>query len=550
MAVRKKIPLIPTDSALTIAAAKTLSTSVNLDVSGADVAVVGSGTAVITFPATTGTLAKLTDITGTNSGTNTGDNSANTTYTIGSQTQAYNANLTGINQALTTTSSPSFTTVTAALTGTASGNLTSANIEDSVTDGHTTIAPSGNAVFDALALKAPLASPVFTTQVTIPVALTGVVRADSGVLSIDSDVTDIVAAASTSAAGKAPQATAPAAGLTNVVAIENGETVYKNKALFSTTHPSDLGTAAEGSGATAARIDHVHNSQVEDSVTDAHTTIAPSGNAVFDALVLKSPLSAPVFTTSIQTPTVELGHATDSTITRISAGVLAIEGNNIITTNTLPAVVNPTIQNFTSSTGTYTTPAGVTYIKVRMVGAGGGGAGSGTGAGAAAGDGGNSTFGTTLLVANGGVKGVAAAAGGAGGSASLGAAIGIALAGGAGDCAMTTSNGGIIGTGGRGGSSPLGGAGAAPNLVTAGNAAVANSGSGGSGGSPGNSAGQQYGGSGGGAGGYVDAIIVAPGASYAYAVGAGGGAGGAGAGGHAGGAGGAGVIIIEEHYGA
>jgi hypothetical protein len=54
------------------------------------------------------------------------------------------------------------------------------------------------------------------------------------------------------------QATAPAAGLTNVVAIENGETVYKNKALFSTTHPSDLGTAAEGSGVTAARIDHVH----------------------------------------------------------------------------------------------------------------------------------------------------------------------------------------------------------------------------------------------------------------------------------------------------
>lgn len=72
-ATRKKIPLIPTDSALTIGAGKTLSTAVNLDVSGADVAVVGSGTAVITFPAVTGTLAKLTDITGTNSGTNTGD---------------------------------------------------------------------------------------------------------------------------------------------------------------------------------------------------------------------------------------------------------------------------------------------------------------------------------------------------------------------------------------------------------------------------------------------------------------------------------------------
>jgi hypothetical protein len=42
---------------------------------------------------------------------------------IGTNTQAYNANLTAINQALTTTSSPSFTTVTAALTGHASLDL-------------------------------------------------------------------------------------------------------------------------------------------------------------------------------------------------------------------------------------------------------------------------------------------------------------------------------------------------------------------------------------------------------------------------------------------
>ena len=50
----------------------------------------------------------------------------------------------------------------------ASGSyLTSANIEDSIVDGHTTIAPSGNAVYDALELKAPLASPTFTGTVTL-----------------------------------------------------------------------------------------------------------------------------------------------------------------------------------------------------------------------------------------------------------------------------------------------------------------------------------------------------------------------------------------------
>jgi hypothetical protein len=46
----------------------------------------------------------------------------------------------------------------------------------------------------------------------------------------------------------------------------------------------------------------------------------------------------------------------------------------------------------------------------------------------------------------------------------------------------------------------------------------------------------------------VDAIIAAPGATYAYSVGAGGTAGTAGTGGYAGGAGGSGVIIVEEHY--
>ena len=49
----------------------------------------------------------------------------------------------------------------------------------------------------------------------------------------------------------------------------------------------------------------------------------------------------------------------------------------------VPGVVNttaPTTQSFTSGTSqTYTTPAGVKWIKVRMVGGGGGGGGSGTG---------------------------------------------------------------------------------------------------------------------------------------------------------------------------
>lgn len=54
----------------------------------------------------------------------------------------------------------------------------------------------------AIAGKANSANPTFTGTVTLPTGLTGVLRADAGIVVVDSDVTDIVAAASTTAAGK------------------------------------------------------------------------------------------------------------------------------------------------------------------------------------------------------------------------------------------------------------------------------------------------------------------------------------------------------------
>src|SRR3990167_2674499 len=46
--------------------------------------------------------------------------------------------------------------------------IVAAVIEDTITNGTTDKAPTSNAVFDALALKAPLASPTFTGTVTTP----------------------------------------------------------------------------------------------------------------------------------------------------------------------------------------------------------------------------------------------------------------------------------------------------------------------------------------------------------------------------------------------
>lgn len=213
--------------------------------------------------------------------------------------------------------------------------------------------------------------------------------------------------------------------------------------------------------------------------------------------------------------------------------------------------IAPTIQKFTSGSGTYTLPSSPRaplYIRVRMVGAGGGGAGSGSSAGTAAGAGGNTTFGTSLLVANGGSAAAWNGTGALGGSASLGTGpIGTIIQGGTG-FGIYTQNISSPCPGGAGGSSPLyGGGGGNAGYNTAGSAGTANTGGGGQGGGNNNSASVESG-PGGGAGGCIDAIINSPSSTYSYSIGSGGSGGGAGGSGFAGGAGGSGYIEVTEYY--
>lgn len=226
--------------------------------------------------------------------------------------------------------------------------------------------------------------------------------------------------------------------------------------------------------------------------------------------------------------------------------VLQDASNNLQWTvdNVTSIVAVPTIQKFTSGSGTYILPAGALYLRVRMVGGGGGGGGSGATA-TAGGTGGNTTFGTALLVANGGAGATAgAASGGAGGTASLGGLIGLALSGGqgGGGCDIQINN--FI-SGGNGGASAFGGAGGG-TVASIGMPGVTNTGGGGGG--SGSSAGNtSQSGAGGGSGGFVDALITSPSATYAYAVGAAGTAGLTG-GDFVGSLGGSGVIEVTEYY--
>lgn len=205
----------------------------------------------------------------------------------------------------------------------------------------------------------------------------------------------------------------------------------------------------------------------------------------------------------------------------------------------------PTITKLTSGSGTYTTPAGALYLRVRQVGGGGGGAGSSTivannfGAG---GNGGNTTFGTSLLTANGGAGGggTGSGAGGVGGSTTINSpAYGTGISGGTGSNGAVTVAGQLQ-FGGTGAASFFGGASGRGDVASAVNS--------GSGGAAGVANASSYNGGAGGAGGFIDAIIPSPSATYSYAVGSAGTSGSAGTGGNAGATGGSGYIEVTEYY--
>lgn len=217
----------------------------------------------------------------------------------------------------------------------------------------------------------------------------------------------------------------------------------------------------------------------------------------------------------------------------------------------IEAITTPTIQTFTSGSGTYTKPADVKWIRVRMVGGGGGGSGSGAIGVNIGTDGGQSEFSSAdhTLECTGGGGGTMGGGGNNGGPGGLGSfsgtgAVGFGITGNGGHTGIYQGTGSLNVGYAAGGCSPFGGNGHAAGAAQS---AKANSGSGGaSGGISSVSAG--YEGGGGGAGGYLDVIIKNPSASYAYVVGGQGLGGAGGSSGENGGDAGTGFIVVEEFY--
>lgn len=177
---------------------------------------------------------------------------------------------------------------------------------------------------------------------------------------------------------------------------------------------------------------------------------------------------------------------------------------------------------------------------------GGGGGGCGSGSsGLGTGGTGGTTTFGSQLSAAGGVGATGSQSGGIGGTATLGTGPIGTALSGGGGGAAGLSSSGSLVGSGSGGNSAFGGGGAGIMAFATGTVGAANTGGGGAGGG---SNGAIYAGSGGGAGGFVDAIISPVSATYSFSVGASGTGGANGVAGASGGAGGLGYIEITEKY--
>lgn len=274
----------------------------------------------------------------------------------------------------------------------------------------------------------------------------------------------------------------------------------------------------------------IYNFTIASASAPAGTTYTNNGQVFQLVSTIFSTTIAPLYSLTGGAP------SASGTLTGISGG----SGSLTFSANVLASG---------ATSGTYTTPAGVKWLQVKLVGGGGGGCGGGSAAGTAPGNGGVTSFGSSMLVANGGLGTPWNTQIAPGATATFTfPAIGFTILGScAGSGSVATATAGATIAGSAGGMSPFGGGAGGGGVGSTAIAAAANSGSGGGGGVSGNGS-NPLSGAGGGSGAFVDVIVPAPGASYSYAIGAGGTFGGPGTGGSPGLPGASGCIIVIEHY--
>ena len=176
-----------------------------------------------------------------------------------------NANLTGA--------------VTSTGNATSLGSFTSANLASALSD------ETGTGV-TVLATSPTLVTPVLGAATGTSLSVTGQLTSTVATGTAPLVVTSTTPVANLNIGGNAATVTTNA-NLTGVVTSTGNATAIADAAL-SIAKTSGLQTAIDG--------------KVADAINDATTTIAPSQNAVFDALALKANLASPTFTGTVTAP--------------------------------------------------------------------------------------------------------------------------------------------------------------------------------------------------------------------------------------------------------
>ena len=150
----------------------------------------------------------------------------------------------------------------------------SASVADDINDGTTAIAPSQNAVFDALALKAPIDAPNFTgTVVGVTKAMVGLILDPSHIAGRRAIIFDLC---------------------------QTALDLNFDGLMIETHHDPDNAWSDAKQPRSLLQLRYLAASaSVADDINDGTTAIAPSQNAVFDALALKAPIDAPNFTGTV-----------------------------------------------------------------------------------------------------------------------------------------------------------------------------------------------------------------------------------------------------------
>ena len=187
-----------------------------------------------------------------------------------------------------------------------------AKVVDGITDAETTSAPTQNAVFDALALKAN--TPDVTTSLGLKedaanktLNLTSDGASDIKFPSAkavktyaDAKVADGIADAETTSA-PTQNAVFDALALKANTADVTTSLGLKEDAANKTLNLTSDG-ASDIKFPSAKAVKTYADAKVADGIADAETTSAPTQNAVFDALDLKAPKTSPTFTGTVTSP--------------------------------------------------------------------------------------------------------------------------------------------------------------------------------------------------------------------------------------------------------